>query len=358
MLRTKGKGRAGTITFDQPEAKIRSSNNRRTLIGEIPSIIKEGIKKPGNISNLVLIGFTAMCNAILAHPNLAVSFVLAGVTCLQPAVTDFGYNYKLIKNELLKNKDLKTFQDKALEITKFIWPGIVGQILHGCATTTHAIRKELQRSQATIKELSEQYNINPKTVIKWRQRKEEGVEDRSNAPKKATTILKPEDEALIIAFRKSTQLPLDDCFDALIKEIPYLTRSNLYRCLKRYGLSCLPKEDNIKEKKKFKAYEIGFMHLDITEVRIGEGKFYIFVAICRVSKFAYVELHNNSNGDTTVNFLDNLVSSCPFKIHTILTDNGVQFAYNGLARYRAPQKLKDYSFLIKITLRELYISIL
>ncbi|AIL65833.1 Integrase core domain protein [Rickettsiales bacterium Ac37b] len=225
----------------------------------------------------------------------------------------------------------------------------MGQILHGCATTTHAIRKELQRSQATIKELSEQYNINPKTVIKWRQRKEEGVEDRSNAPKKATTILKPEDEALIIAFRKSTQLPLDDCFDALIKEIPYLTRSNLYRCLKRYGLSCLPKEDNIKEKKKFKAYEIGFMHLDITEVRIGEGKFYIFVAICRVSKFAYVELHNNSNGDTTVNFLDNLVSSCPFKIHTILTDNGVQFAYNGLARYRAPKarhrfdlKCKDY----------------
>ncbi|AIL65625.1 hypothetical protein NOVO_06365 [Rickettsiales bacterium Ac37b] len=47
---------------------------------------------------------------------------------MQPAVTDFGYNYKLIKNELLKNKDIKTLQDKALEITKFIWPGIVAVI--------------------------------------------------------------------------------------------------------------------------------------------------------------------------------------------------------------------------------------
>ncbi|AIL65703.1 hypothetical protein NOVO_06775 [Rickettsiales bacterium Ac37b] len=129
MLRTKGKGRADTITFDQPEAKIRSSNNRRTLIGEIPSIIKEGIKKPGNILNLSIIGFAAVCNAILAHTSLTVSFILAGISCLQPAVTDFGYNYKLIKNELLKNKDIKTLQDKALEITKFIWPGIVAVVV-------------------------------------------------------------------------------------------------------------------------------------------------------------------------------------------------------------------------------------
>ena len=44
----------------------------------------------------------------------------------------------------------------------------MGQILHGCAKTTHAVRAAIQRSQATIKELSEQYDLNPKTVMKWK----------------------------------------------------------------------------------------------------------------------------------------------------------------------------------------------
>jgi hypothetical protein len=44
------------------------------------------------------------------------------------------------------------------------------------------------------------------------------------------------------------------------------------------------------ERKKFKAYPIGYFHIDITEVRTAEGKLYLFVAIDRTSKFAYVEL--------------------------------------------------------------------
>ncbi|AIL65626.1 hypothetical protein NOVO_06370 [Rickettsiales bacterium Ac37b] len=65
----KGKQREDDIIPSSQEVKIHSDT--KTLIKDLPSIIKEGIKKPGNISNLVLIGFTAMCNAIPAHPNLA-----------------------------------------------------------------------------------------------------------------------------------------------------------------------------------------------------------------------------------------------------------------------------------------------
>jgi hypothetical protein len=42
----------------------------------------------------------------------------------------------------------------------------MGQILHKRATTTHAIRAELQRSEATVAELAKRYNLNPKTVLK------------------------------------------------------------------------------------------------------------------------------------------------------------------------------------------------
>jgi len=46
----------------------------------------------------------------------------------------------------------------------------MGQIRHGSATTTHAVRAAIQRSQASAKELSRTYGINPKTVLKWRKR--------------------------------------------------------------------------------------------------------------------------------------------------------------------------------------------
>ena len=46
----------------------------------------------------------------------------------------------------------------------------MGQILHGCATTTHAVRKAIQRSKASLTQLSRTYGINPKTVQKWRKR--------------------------------------------------------------------------------------------------------------------------------------------------------------------------------------------
>ena len=46
----------------------------------------------------------------------------------------------------------------------------MGQICHGSATTTHAVRAAIQRSQASAAELSRTYGINPKTVLKWRKR--------------------------------------------------------------------------------------------------------------------------------------------------------------------------------------------
>jgi transposase-like protein len=46
----------------------------------------------------------------------------------------------------------------------------MGQILHGSATTTHAIRIAIQRSKASLKDLAARYGLNQKTVAKWRKR--------------------------------------------------------------------------------------------------------------------------------------------------------------------------------------------
>ncbi len=127
-------------------------------------------------------------------------------------------------------------------------------------------------------------------------------------------------------FRKHTLLPLDDCLYALQASIPRLTRSSLHRCLVRHGISRLPEmEEKTRSKRTFKPYPLGYFHVDIAEVRTEEGKLYLFVAIDRTSKFAYAELHPRATKLIAAGFLRNLIEAVPHKLHTLLTDNGVQF---------------------------------
>ena len=106
-----------------------------------------------------------------------------------------------------------------------------------------------------------------------------------------------------------------------------MTRSSLHRLLVRHDISRLPDVTGDKPKrKKFKAYPIGYIHIDIAEVRTEDGKLYMFVAIDRTSKFTYVELHSRMTKMIAAEFLRQTVKALPYKIHTLLTDNGIQFA--------------------------------
>jgi len=201
----------------------------------------------------------------------------------------------------------------------------MGQVLHGCARTTEAVRRAIQNSQASIRTLASRFGINPKTVAKWKRR--EITTDAPMGPKEVrSSVLSIEEEAIIIAFRKHTLLPLDDCLYALQATIPHLTRSSLHRCLQRHGISRLPEVDADKPKRSlFKTYPIGFFHIDIADVRTEEGKLHLFVGIDRTSKFAFAELYDAANRQTATAFLRKLIKLVPYKIHTILTDNGIQF---------------------------------
>src|SRR5258707_265402 len=59
----------------------------------------------------------------------------------------------------------------------------MGQVLHGCATTTEAVRRAIQNSQESLRALAKRYGINQKTVAKWKQR--ETVADLPTGPKEA-----------------------------------------------------------------------------------------------------------------------------------------------------------------------------
>jgi hypothetical protein len=137
----------------------------------------------------------------------------------------------------------------------------MGQVLHGCATTTEG-SVERYSIVKSLRALAKRYGINPKTVAKWKART--SVSDLSTGPRKPrSTTLSVEEEAMVVAFRRHTLLPLDDCLYALQPTIPHLTRSSLHRCLQRHGISRLPQvEGEASSKRQFRTYPIGFFHVD------------------------------------------------------------------------------------------------
>src|ERR671912_1740522 len=84
------------------------------------------------------------------------------------------------------------------------------------------------------------------------------------------------------------------------------------------------------------AYPIGFFHIDIAEVHTEEGRLYLFVAIDRTSKFAFAQLHEKATRRVAGDFLRALITAVPYKVHTVLTDNGTHFTTPGNISSAAP----------------------
>src|ERR1700689_8227 len=116
----------------------------------------------------------------------------------------------------------------------------MGQVLHGSATTTETVRRAIHHSQESLRVLAKRYGVNPKTIAKWKART--SVSDLPTGPKEPkSTVLSVEEEAVVVAFRRHTLLPLDDCLYALQPTIPHLTRSSLTLSQQRNGISRLRK---------------------------------------------------------------------------------------------------------------------
>lgn len=214
----------------------------------------------------------------------------------------------------------------------------MASILHGNAKTTPRIRQEIQDSDESLATLAARYSLNEKTVLKWKHAS--GIEDKKSGPATRRSVLSVLEQQAICTVRRHLRLPLDDLYIVFKPRIPALSRSNLHRCLQCHGLSRLPPEEDGKapQRKAFKAYPIGYLHVDITELRSEQGKHYLFVAVDRATKYVYAELHDRMTAGNALVFLRNLEQHCVFKITHILTDNGAQFTYNLLLKRLQPKQ--------------------
>ena len=100
---------------------------------------------------------------------------------------------------------------------------------------------------------------------------------------------------MVVAFRRHTLLPLDDCLYALQADDPApdpLVAAPLPATPRHQPAA--GRRGRKPEKKRFKDYPIGYFHIDIAEVRTEQGKLHLFVAIDRTIKFAFVQLHEKA----------------------------------------------------------------
>ena len=82
------------------------------------------------------------------------------------------------------------------------------------------------------------------------------------------------------------------------------------------------------EKKTFKDYEPGFIHIDIKylpKMPDEETRRYLFVAIDRATRWVYMKTYADQTEGSSIDFLSRVKAACPVKIIKLLTDNGTQF---------------------------------
>lgn len=203
--------------------------------------------------------------------------------------------------------------------------------LHKNAKTTPKVREMIKHSDKSCLQLSKELGLNYNTVLKWRKR--ENALDKSHTRHNLNISLTPLEEEIVIFLRKELQLPLDDIVYVINKCVNLnLTRSSIYRCLKRYNMSKLKDythEDKVIQLKgKFneKDNECGFIHIDIKHLFYDQReKVFLYVAIDRATRYVYVELRDKSDSKQAREFLSNFTQKFPHKIRVVLTDNGSDF---------------------------------
>ena len=82
----------------------------------------------------------------------------------------------------------------------------MGQVLHGSARTTEAVRRAIQHRQARLRMFAKRYGINPKTVGQVEEA--DGGRRSPTGPREPhSTGLSIEEEAVVVAFRGHALLP-------------------------------------------------------------------------------------------------------------------------------------------------------
>jgi transposase-like protein len=208
------------------------------------------------------------------------------------------------------------------------------QIYHSNAQTNKNIRIQIQNSTQTNTTLAQQFGVSLATISKWKNR--DFTEDKSSTPKMIAYALSEVEKEIIKKMRTSTWMSLEEVLECIKQVNSSISKSSVYRYFVKENINKIPTEKK-EEAKKFKAYQPGYLHIDVTYLPKFDGKpAYLFVAIDRATRLLFYKIYDQKTAENTEFFMDECIDFFPFKISHILTDNGLEFT-NRLIRSKTGQ---------------------
>lgn len=197
------------------------------------------------------------------------------------------------------------------------------QVYHSNAATNLNIRSQIQNNSGTNSDLATRFNVSEQTISKWKNR--DFTHDASCKPLNIEYALSDLEKALAISLRKSSWMSIDEVWETLLIENSKISRSSIYRVLVKENINVAAAEKKEKAKK-FKEYEPGYLHIDVTYLPKFNGQsYYLFVAIDRCTRTMIYWVYKNKTAENTEDFMDRCFNFFPFYISHILTDNGLEF---------------------------------
>lgn len=197
------------------------------------------------------------------------------------------------------------------------------QTYHSNSTTNIRLCFEINNSNLSYRVLSSKYGVSENTIGKWKNRIE--FKDKSSKPNTIKYALSDIEMLIAVELRTLTWWSLDEITEAVEPVSPEKIRSAVYRTFVREGVNTVPKKEKEKAKK-FKEYDPGYLHIDITYLpKINGVKYYLFVAIDRATRTLYYKIYDAKTGSNAEDFLNECIAFFPVYITHTLTDNGLEF---------------------------------
>jgi transposase InsO family protein len=210
------------------------------------------------------------------------------------------------------------------------------QTYHSNSTTNVRLRSEIRASNLCRKELAIKHGVSTNTIGKWK------YTDKSSRPNRITYALSEIKMLIAVELRILTWWSLDEITEAINPNDPMKIRSAVYRTFVRNQVNQVP--EKIKEKaKKFKEYDPGYLHIDVTYLpKIDGVKYYLFVAIDRATRALYFKIYDAKSSSNSEDFLRECIDFFPIYITHSLTDNGLEFT-NRLLKSKKGEPCKKKS---------------